>query len=500
MSVEARNIRPRRSTRLLVAPSARATDAGVVARAASILCALGIFTVSWERLANVGAGPYNVKISVLLFAVAALLGGRSWSAALRALATTSRSARAMILIAGAVVGVFAVRAVFTQPVGPGLAQTAAVLTGAVLPMLAVVGVVRGALDVAWALRWFIGGAVLASAFGLYQLLAFYTGLPQGIAYTGVGTSGSGGRISAFSYEPAYFAYFLILTLGALLALAHLEGRAVRWGPLFFFAFVLALVNVRALLFLLPVAAVLLALSWRRNRDFLVRAVITGLAAGALAFVVPVGATALVTSLQAHDQRGTAAEAGGGNDEPEVSGAPTAPSEERSESALDDPGSVQSAVPTAPSLPSDVLDPNEVSSNGPRLALYRAVLQVDLAHPLLGVGPGALRDALAETGYVAPNQGSTVVANNIWLQAGADGGVLLLLLEVALVVTVAVLWWRDRKKAQQALLSVWLAVVLVGGMLTSYFFDIKLWVVLALAIALLADRRRPLRRLRASAGA
>jgi len=448
-------LRPRQ---VLTPPSART---GVLALVTAVLVAAGLLTVSWERLGNLTVAGYNAKLPVLLFSAAALLAAPRWGRWLRQIRTRSAAVRWTALLAVAVVLVLVIRGLTSLPIGLGLAQIVAVASGAVAPALALLASVRSASDVVWALRWFVTGAVIASLFGFYQLFAFYTGLPQGITYTGVGTSGEGGRISAFNYEPAYFAYFIVLAIGAVIALARLTGRRVSWLAVVFFALVLVLVNVRALLFVLPLLTVLLALQWRANRRLLLRGLLAGVVVFGVVSLVPL---AVVAAQDAAAPRATSTAA-----DP----APSAGSSKET----------GPTVPTAPQLPTDVLDPSEPSSNGPRVELYKAVLAVDVQHLAIGVGPGHLRDALAANGYVAPNQGPNVVANNIWLQAAADGGVLLLALEGAVVVALAVLWWRRRRTAAHPLASALLAVLVVGGMLTSYFFDIKIWVVLALVLVL-----------------
>ncbi|WP_375399802.1 O-antigen ligase family protein [uncultured Amnibacterium sp.] len=446
----------------------------ILAGAASVLCCLGLFTLSWEQLGNIGLGSYNVKLPVVLFTIAAIVGAPRWWASLRRIRALSRPARLVVPLAVAVVVILVVRSLTASPVSAGLAQVAAVLTGAVAPALAVLAVVATRADVAWALRWIIAGAGVAGVFGLWQLFAFYVGLPQLITYTGVGTSGVGGRISAFSYEPAYFAYFLVFAGTAVIALAVLEQRRVRWLAIGFFGVILTLVNVRALTFVLPVAAVLLLVSFRQNR----RVVARSAAAAAVLIVASLALPFAVDFVASHLPT------------PQTTTATGPESPRAKESTRAEPTSTPSAKPLLPlpvAPPTEVLDPNEPSSNEPRLALYRAVLRVDQNHIAFGVGPGQLRRALAEVGYVAPNQGEQVVANNIWLQAAADGGVLLLLVELSIVVMVALLWWSLRRTAVQPLASGWLAVVLVGGMLTSYFFDLKVWVFLALILAVSAER-------------
>lgn len=431
---------------------------------ASILLAAALFTVSWERFANLDAAGYNVKLPVVLFSITALLSIPRWWRWLRAIRSRPVTIQWLVSLALVVVVVFLIRAFTAFPLALGIAQVVAIGTGAVAPALSIIGRIAGLADVLWALRWFVAGAVVSSLFGLYQLFAFYAGLPQGVDYTGVGTSGEGGRISAFSYEPAYFAYFIVLSIGAVIAAAQMSKKRVPWLAIVFFALVLVLVNVRALLFLLPLFAVLLAVEWRRNRGLILRGAISGVVLVAVVTAVPYVITAAMGSAPTPVQSAS-------------TGSARQPSAQRSSDA-------ESALPPPPQLPTNVLDPNEPSSNGPRVDLYKAVGVVDIQHPLIGVGPGHLRDALAANRFVASNQqGATVVANNIWLQAVADGGVVLLLLEGALISTLVVLWWRGRRTATHPIVSALLALLLVGGMLTSYFFDIKVWVVIALAVVL-----------------
>ncbi|GAA2749796.1 O-antigen ligase family protein [Amnibacterium kyonggiense] len=439
-----------------------------------MLCALGLFTMSWDRLANIGLGPYNVKLPVVLLTVAALLLIPEWWLRGAGWVRARGPLRWLVLVAIVMIVLYSVRALFVSPITAGLAQVVALGTGAVAPALAVIGVVRSRADVVWALRWVLAGAVVAGLFGLWQLIAFYTGLPQLIAYTGVGTSGEGGRIAAFNYEPAYFAYFLVLVVACRVALARLTGMKVGWWSIGFFGVLLTLVNARSLLFLLPVLALLLAVAWRAHRALLLRGVVAAVVLGALSFAVPSVLDAL--------PRGQAV-ASSVPSSTTVSAEPSATPEPSDAGDAGDAGDSSPTEVAPPQLPTNVFDPNEQSSNAPRLDLYKAVLRVDLDSPLLGVGAGGLRDALARSGYVAPNQGLQVVANNEWLQAAADGGVPLLVLELAFVVLVAVLWWRARRDAAaQPLLAGWLTVLLVGGMLTSYYFDLKLWIVLGLALA------------------
>lgn len=428
--------------------------------------AAGLFTLSWERLANVPVGPFNLKIAVVLFAVSLLLNVAGARQALARLWRAGRSVRVLLVLLGLVLLWFIVRAAFAVAVASAAAQVLSVFSGAVVPALAVLGVVSTRSDLAWVLRWLISGGIVASVFGLYQLVAFYLGWPQGVAYTGIGAGGSAGRIAAFSYEPAYFAYFLVLILGAVATQARLRGMPVRWSILIFLSAVLALVNVRALLFTVPLLAVLLAGDWTKNRKLLARGAVAAVLGCAFAFAAPLGVSVVDSALHTSSTSGSSTQ--------QVPAGPT------SQPVKDDSPGPSEAGPEP--LPQRVLDPAEKSSNGPRLDLYRAVLRVDASYPIVGVGPGGLRGALAAVGYHAPNQGGVIVANNIWLQAGADGGLILVAIELLFLSVLGVLWWLRRGSPEQPLFAALLAVLLVGGMLTSYFFDIKVWIVLVLALS------------------
>lgn len=417
--------------------------------------------MSWDRLANITVSSYNVKLPAILFTLAALTA----LASPRRLADLrpSRLVRILAILTVVIVVVFVAASIAAARPASAFPQVAAVLTGAVLPAFAVVAAAaEGRAGVVWALRWFVAGAYFASAFGFYQLLAFYLRLPQFVTYTGVGVDGDVGRIAGFNYEPAYFADFIVLAVGAFVAIAYLRGTRPSLWAIGWYSAVLVLCNVRALVFLLPAFAILLLLRWRRNRALLVRGVVAAVIVIAANLAVTHGVLAVHDALTRH-----AAEA------------PAPPAEPSGPPAAEEPDT-----------PANVLNPEEQSSNAPRLALYRAVLQVAAAHPLIGVGPGNLRTALAGVHYVAPNQGAQVVANNIWLQALSDGGVMLLLLEAAVIVVIVILLFRRSLTVLQPLIAAWLAVLLVSGMLTSYFFDVKIWAVLGLIVAAVTALRDP----------
>jgi O-antigen ligase len=438
-----------------------------VRRIAGVLLALGLFTASWDRLANIGVASYNVKLPAVLLTLAfglALVSTRSPVARV----VGRRSARVVVLLAVAIVLYCLVRGLLSAEPSAAVAQVAALLTGAVFPLLAFLLLLSSRRDLEWSMRWFLLGAAVASAFGIYQLVAFYTGLPQGIVYTGVGIGGGFGRISSFNYEPAYFSYFLVLALGVYLGWSRLRDRRPAWAGIVCFGALLYLANVRAVPLLVIAVLVLLVLAGRAQRTPLLRTAVVSAAMVVVAFIVPVVVGWVQTT-----QASSSAEASGSS----------------AEQAPDETASTPAGAAPQPA-PLEAVDPAEQSSNAPRLGLYRAVIEQIRTDPVFGIGPGNLGPALraAAPGAVQDQTGGQVVANNIWLQALADGGVPLLLLETALILAVVLVAWRRRAGATAPVAAGWLAVVLVGGMLTSYLFDLKVWLVLGMILLGAASSR------------
>lgn len=448
-----------------------------IVRVGALLTVLGLVTISWERLADIHVGAYNVKLPSVAFSLAAVCLAPAFRAALRRM--KSRGVRALAVLCVLIFALFVIRALFEPQPLHGLAQVLAVVTGAVAPAVAVFAVVGDVADLLWVLDWFVRGGVLAAAFGLYQLLAFYLHWPQFVNYSGVAVGGTVGRIAAFNYEPAYFAYYLVLVVGALLVRMRLRGVRFPWAAATVLGAALTFADVRALLFVAPAFLLLLALGWRGNRGSVLR--LAALAVVLIAVVLGVDtavkdavATPAIASPEGSSP--TARASSSGVPEASETAVPTADG-----TAAPVPGEtvVPSPSPAGPVSPTSIFDPHEATSNAPRIAMYKAALQVDLRHPFTGVGPGELGSALQGSQYVRVPADSTVVANNIWLQAAADGGAPMLLLELAVAIGVATGYFRSMRSAIQPLFAVWIAVLGVAGMLTSYYFDSKIWAVLGM---------------------
>lgn len=387
---------------------------------------LGLFTLSWDRLAGISLGTFNLKLPVVAFALAFAL-----TAIDRAVLRKQPVAPHVIpKLSALVVAVFIFAALFAQNVPVALAQSAATVLGALIPLFAVYLNLQTYGGLEKALTVLIRGGVVASVFGLYQLGAFYTGLPQLIKYEATG--GGLGRISSFSYEAGYFGYFLILVIAAVFARAHLTHRPVNLWLVGFLLTVLILANSRATVLTLPL---LFALAFFRKPDKKLRQQLVPLVFVAVMVVVFI----LLAMPEIFDTF------------------------------------IQRAA--------TILDPTEQSSNAPRLNTFNVAWAIAQQNMLVGIGGGNFRDTLASiTGVRIPGLATNeVIANNIWLQALLDGGVVLLVAEVALVLVAARTLYRRNIGTARLLMAGWLSVLLVSSMVTSYFFDIKMWVFLALTV-------------------
>jgi len=391
-----------------------------------VLCWIGLFTVSWDRLANVVVAGYNVKLPVIAF-----FGSLAISVAERPPRPTSRKVRVVAYLIATLLVVYGAAVVVGIDRHAGVGQFFTVLLGAVIPALAIERVARVHGDVVTLLNAFIAGGVVAALFGLYQLAATYAGLPQIVEYAAQG--GDVGRISSFAYESAYFGYFLILVLAAIAARDLVDPRPRSLFPLLAVLAALALCNSRAVFFTLPVFVLLSAGSGHVGLRRL----------GRPALAIPLVLIAVLGLLY----RPSAGDF------------------------------VQGRLES-------VFDAQEETSNAPRLEGYTASFDIIGDHPF-GIGPGSLQAVGPDYGlvYGADVPANRVVSNNIWIQSMLDGGVLLTLAQFALIAAVVLMLWRRMIPAARLLIAGWLTIVIVGGMLTSFFYDVRLWAALGLALSL-----------------
>ncbi len=399
---------------------------------ALVLCCLGLFTVTWDRFANVTVGGFNVKLPVVAFGAAFAL---TFVTRTSLPAAVDSRRRIILWTVGLIAVAYGIGIAWAVNRPAALAQFGTLILGAVLPLLAITRVAaRGRGTSVTLLDAYVKGGVVAAVAGIYQLAAFYTGLPQPFSYSGEG--GGFGRISSFAYEPAYFGYYLILVLGAMAARDAMLRRPTPVVPAVLVFGALLLCNSRAVFFTLPL---FILLGVRRHPVGLKRIVPAGL-------VVPIALAVVLVVL--------------------MSPPATAFVDERFGS---------------------VFDPTERTSNAPRLDQYEVIVNVIEDHPQ-GIGPGNLLDVGPKYGLrpTADDTSNSLVANNIWLQSMLDGGVLLTMVQAFLILVVATFLLARGQSPVAYLAAAWITIAVVAGMLTSFFYDVRLWAALGLLLAVLTE--------------
>lgn len=317
-------------------------------------------------------------------------------------------------------------------------QLVTIVGGALIPFAAVAFGLRSRALCERGMSALVAGTVVAATFGFYQFVAPYVGLPQGLEYTG--RVGALGRISAWAYEPAFYVFHLEMTLAVVLGDVLVGRRRFGVKPqvlaLYLFAS-LVLANTRVAFLSLPLLFVLVLRTSGERRRLDQRALKVARLLGAAVAVTVVLGLPLGVNLPAY--------------------------------VLD---RVQS-----------VTDVDEVESNSIRLFLYRTELELVADRPWLGYGPGNLGLLLVDTVPIyAGLDPHVIVANNLILQTLLDAGVL------SLPPALAVIWFvyrysrRSPSREARILLSGATAVLVVNAMLVSYFWDMRLWVVIGLAYA------------------
>lgn len=403
-----------------------------------VLCAVGLFFASSDRFLALNLGSLTLKPSYPFFALAAgLVAGRTvvrppplrrspWPGFTWA-------------VAGLVACYLAASVVSLDPV-TSVVQMLVIAGGALLPFVAVALAPRVARDVDRLITALVSGTIAAATFGFYQFGAATIGLPLPVGLRYDATVAGLGRISAWSYEPAFYVFHLELTLAVVVG-DVIAGRR-RFGvrpelPALYLLLSLVLANARVGFVSFPL--LVLAVFWSSGTG-------ARFDRRALRFVrLAVAGGALV---------------------------------------------VLAGLPFGVNFPAYVLDrlvsvtdTGEVASNAPRVDLYSVAAELAAERPMLGYGPGASGTALVErfplyTG-VDPR---SAPANNLVLQAVLDAGVVALPFLIAAVAAIAIGSRRNPSRDGRILLAGATVVLLVNAQLASFFWDLRLWVVLGLAYA------------------
>ena len=406
---------------------------------ASFVCG-GLLLVSFDRVLAVEVGPLTLKAGHVLFGYS--FGGVLLSPARARLSRVFQGVPSPLLVGtGGLISVYYVATTASAYRAAGMRELVIILGGAVVPLLAILltGVTR--TSVLSALRFFVLGQALVATYALYEFAAFYLELPTLVPYfAGVGDVP---RVTGFAFEPAYYAAYVVSGLPLIFSdVWHATRRIAAWLP----ASAVALVVLPAFLLTISRAGfvafplVLLGLWFLGAAED---------SPGRAKFLQRVVAPLVVLFLGL----GLAAAAAGFN-----------------------------VVEYAGERLSSIADPSEASSNAPRLQLYEAIGNVVVENPVLGIGPGALGYALRAQGLpIPPGQEHIATANNVWLEAAAEAGVATLPLTALVVLGIGFIVFRRSALEARLLALGGLLFLLVHGAFVSFFWDMKLWVVIALAL-------------------
>jgi len=415
------------------------------------MACIGLFTISWDRV-SFRTGGMTLKPAYVVFVLALLIDVLEQ----RRVATgASPASRARVtLVSRTIVGFLLLLVAATVYNGfllEGTRQIFVIVFGALVPAWVCFRIGQSQERRLRLISWALAGAGFAAAFGVYQFAATYLGLPTAFAYQGVG--GNLGRTAGLSYEPAFFSMYLLSVLPLLVVLlverrGGDHGVRVPLRGLFVLLIVAVFVsNARAGYIVLPFAILVPLVS--RGSPGPVRARPVALLCAALTALVIVSVVA----------------------------------------RFDVSEFMRTRI-------ASITDTEEAASNAPRLLLYEVDRRIAADHLVLGIGPGTLGYALPRYGLPLTYPGyaaepTRAVANNIWLQAVLDCGVAGVA-GVALVLAALYRLARRSRDAWARQMAVGcLLVFLVGGSLTSIFWDAKYWVLIGLALAAdMAPGRRP----------
>ncbi len=409
----------------------------IALRSPQVFVYLGIFLISSDRFLVQEIRGLTVRPSLLLFAFA-LVG---LLLATPPTATAQRRSRIPPPFIIAISGLLALHMISGIRAGEVLLAARQGLieyTGMVVPLAALLLGLNSVVRVREAVAIFVLSQVIFAIFGLYQLVAFQTGLPQGITYEA--TLHDLGRITSVTSEPAYYAAFACLGLPLLLSDALTGTKRTFLPPVFVLGVVLlaiVLSNARVAYLSVPLlVGATVAFHWR---DKLHSEAAMRLMAGLLSIALFLLTLAVVSGFSV-------------------------------------PGYLSRTYQSIGNTSSDY-------SNVSRLNQYELTVDIAEDNLLLGVGPGRLREEMSARGWVFGDSGESATANNIWLTEIAHKGIFSVLF-------VAIIFYGAIKPLMQrgtprtvAMLSLGIAFfLLINGSLVALLWDIKLWTVLGLCWA------------------
>lgn len=393
---------------------------------------LGAFTANWD-VVGVDIAGRTLKLTTLAFLIAVVWRVVEDPSVVRWSSTPSRYRIAVALLIALWAWMF-LRALMTGDVARSLLGFAAQLLPAGLPFVAVILHRRHVTAI---VRAFVIGMVVSSALAIYEFVARTNGWFWLTDYRARvdGTP----RSASLAYEAAYFAAPAFAAL--ILLLSWWQGR--RWRVL--------------------LASVLAGGLVVANARIIAVQVVVAVAVLILLAIVMQGAQ------RARLVRGLGLTAALGV------------------------GSMAIAWIAAPSVlerigerVSSIFDPDEVTSNVPRLETNEWTAQIIADHPIAGIGPGRLGVELEARGFVADvaERGDAVfVTNNIVTQTLVDGGAVALMLQIAFLLAIVARTRRDLDVPAAAVFTGWATLVFAAGLTVSNFWDTEPWVLLGCYLVL-----------------
>jgi O-antigen ligase len=400
-----------------------------------LICA-GLFFVSSDRFLAVNFGALTLKPSYVLFGGAFFLVVTGFL--IRPLWRTRPPLPGLIGALAALLAVNLVATAFTISKTLAVQQIVTIVGGAIVPFACVALGVNSRVQLQRAMSALVAGTLVAATYGFYQFAAPYLNLSQGLAYTG--TVGGVGRITAWSYEPAFWVFHVELSLAILIGdvLARRRRFGVRAEFLVLYLIAsLVLANARAgfLSFPLLVFLVLRTAGGRRRID--------RRAARFLRLALPTAAVIVVMGLPL---------------------------------GVNLPAYLVGRVQSVTNL-------QEAESNAIRVVLYQEELELFTERPWLGYGPGTFGVLIKDrVPFYADADPHAIVANNLVLQTLLDAGLLSLPPTLWLIWSVYVNSRRSPSTDARILLSGATAGLVINSMLAAFFWDMRLWVVIGLAYA------------------
>ena len=405
-------------------------------RTPQVLICAGLFFVSSDRFLALNFGALTLKPSYVFFSMAFFLVVIGFF--VRPLRRTRPPLPALVGSLVALLAVNLLATAFTISRTLAVQQIVTILGGAILPFACIGLGIRNRVQLQRALSALVAGTLVAATFGFYQFAAPYLNLSQGLAYTG--TVGGVGRITAWSYEPAFWVFHVELSLAVLIGdvLARRRRFGVRAEFLVLYLIAnLVLANARAgfLSFPLLVFLVLRTAGERRRID--------RRAARFLRLAVPSAVLIVVLGIPL---------------------------------GVNLPGYLLARVQSVTNL-------EEAESNAIRVALYREELELVSERPWLGYGPGTFGVLIKDrVPFYAGADPHAIVANNLVLQTLLDAGLLSLPPVLLFIWAVYVNSRRSPSTEARILLSAATAGLVVNSMLAAFFWDMRLWVIIGLAYA------------------